>query len=48
MKHKATCSHAAAVATLLGHWCLGGPDGQVFSLGVLSDGELKIFDFYDR
>lgn len=38
LKKPKDMSHAAAVATLLGHWCQGCSDGRIFSLGVYSEG----------
>jgi malate/lactate dehydrogenase len=38
MNHRNSTSHSAALATLLQHWLQGSPEGQVFSLGVHSEG----------
>ena len=38
MKHAATMSVARAVATTFQHWFNGSPSGQMFSLGVCSNG----------
>ncbi|XP_046381938.2 putative malate dehydrogenase 1B isoform X2 [Haliotis rufescens] len=36
--HPASMAHASAVATTLKHWTNGTPKGQMFSLGVCSEG----------
>lgn len=38
LRHPATFSHAASAVTLLNHWWNGSPKGQMFSLGVCSEG----------
>ncbi|XP_064644589.1 putative malate dehydrogenase 1B [Lineus longissimus] len=42
MNHRNSVSHAAAIATLLQHWVQGSPEGQIFSLGVYSEGDYGI------
>jgi len=38
MNHSASVSMASAINSTLQHWCNGSPSGQMFSLGVCSDG----------
>ena len=38
LKHPASGSMGAAVTSLLNHWSNGSPEGQMFSLGVYSEG----------
>ncbi|KAH3699556.1 putative malate dehydrogenase 1B [Dreissena polymorpha] len=38
LNHTATLSIATAVNSTLKHWCQGSPSGQMFSLGVCSEG----------
>lgn len=38
LQHPKSMSHAASAASLLAHWWGGAPDGQIFSLGVYSEG----------
>lgn len=38
MKHPASVSLASAINSTLMHWCNGSPSGQMFSLGVCSEG----------
>ena len=38
MKHPAVMSQASAIASTLQHWFNGSPLGQMFSLGICSDG----------
>lgn len=38
LKHGASMSKAAAIATMLCHWWSGSPNGQTFSLAVCSEG----------
>lgn len=38
MNHQASMSQAAAINTTMMHWFKGSPSGQMFSLGVVSEG----------
>ena len=38
MKRAASISVSSAICTTLNHWCNGSPSGQMFSLGVISEG----------
>ncbi len=38
LNHRASMAHAAAAVSLVNHWWNGSPEGQIFSLGVASEG----------
>jgi malate/lactate dehydrogenase len=37
--HQASASRAAAITSLIHHWWSTSPQGQIFSLGVQSEGD---------
>lgn len=39
MERRPTVGFAHAITTLISHWWKGSPQGQIFSLGVCSDGK---------
>jgi len=44
LKHPASMSQGAAIATMLQHWWNGSPSGQIFSLAVVSEGFYDVSD----